>query len=380
VLFNRVGWYEGAIYYDLTSPDWRGVRITKDGWEIVALPPVFRRYKHQVAQVIPTTDGSPNDFLKFCNIREDDRCLFMVTVATFFIDGFPHVMPYFDGTQGDGKSFTSKSAKRLVDPSMALTMSTPKNLEHAQMIGEKHWLTVFDNISYIGGWFSDFLCRGITGEGDMKRSLYTDDDEFIRAYRRCFAMNGIGTYADRPDLLDRSIIFKIPKLRARRDEEEIIREWSQRLPGTLGGFFTAISKAMGVVDQIKGYEKFRMADFARWGAALAGPLGFTQDEFFRKYQESVNSKWEEAADVNTLHGRIVELMRSRDEWDVTFTALLNEVNPMLDKNLPTNTKKLSSELKRIGPLLLTSGIRWAYLKDREPGTGRTQILICKLDK
>ena len=326
-LFNRIGWHEGAIYYDLTTPDWKGVKITKDGWEITALPPVFRRYKHQAAQVIPTTDGNPINLLRFCNIREDDHCLFMVTVATFFIHGVPHVMPYLDGTQGGGKSITSKSTKGLVDPSSVMLMSIPKDLAHAQMIGDKHWVITFDNISYIAAWFSDFLCRGVTGEGDMKRSLYTDDDEFIRSYRRCFILNGIGTYADRPDLLDRSIIFGIPELHTKRSEEEIEAEWKQMLPGILGGFFTAVSKAMGIVDQIKGHKAFRMSDYARWGAALAEPLGYSQDEFFKKYQGSIDRKWEDAADVNTLNGKVVELMHERDEWKGSFSELLEEVNP-----------------------------------------------------
>ncbi|MBU4190182.1 MAG: hypothetical protein KJ886_04190, partial [Candidatus Thermoplasmatota archaeon] len=30
-MFNRVGWYDSAIYYDLTTQDWKGVRIDKGG-------------------------------------------------------------------------------------------------------------------------------------------------------------------------------------------------------------------------------------------------------------------------------------------------------------------------------------------------------------
>lgn len=52
-LYNRVGWHNGAIYYDLTTQDWRGVIITKDGWETVFLPPIFKRYPHQAEQVFP---------------------------------------------------------------------------------------------------------------------------------------------------------------------------------------------------------------------------------------------------------------------------------------------------------------------------------------
>ncbi|MBU1917097.1 bifunctional DNA primase/polymerase [bacterium] len=378
-LFNRVGWYEGAIYYDLTTPDWQGVKITRDGWEIGPLPPVFRRYKHQTKQVIPVRDGKANDFLKFCNIRENDQCLFLVTIATFFIPDIPHVIPNLDGTQGSGKSFTSKNIKGLVDPSVVMLMSAPKNLEQVQMIAEKHWVSPFDNISGIKGWLSDFLCRAVTGEGDMKRSLYTDDDEFIRAYRRCIVLNGIGTYADRPDLLDRSIIFDIPELIAKRSEEDIKAEWEQLLPGILGSFFTAISEAMGVVDLIRGHEAFRMSDFAQWGAALARPLGYTKEEFFKKYRESVKQKWVEAADVNTLTGKIVGLMQERGEWKGTFTTLLEEINPKSnrDNNLPCSERKLSSDLKRIGPLLNTNGLNVFYPKEREAGTGRKMITLSK---
>ncbi|GEM_PF-2755513 len=381
-LFNRMGWHEGAIYYDLTAPDWSGIKITKEGWEITELPPVFRRYKHQAKQVVPIKEGDPRNLLKFCNIREDDHCLFMVTLATFFIPDFPHAIPNLDGAQGSGKSVTSRNIKNLVDPSVVTLMSTPKDLEHVQMTAEKHWVSTFDNISRVPEWFSDFLCRGVTGEGDMKRSLYTNDDEFIRAYRRCFVLNGIGTYAERPDLLDRSIIFEIPDLGVKRPEDDIKAEWKQILPGILGGFFTAISKAMGVVDQIKGHEAFRMSDFARWGAALAGPLGYSQDEFFKDYQGSIDRKWEEAADVNTLNGKIVELVKSNSEWKGSFSDLLEAINPKSgrDRTLPDSARKLSSALKRIGPLLKTSGIKVIYPTRREPGTGRKHIILQWLDE
>ena len=102
----------------------------------------------------------------------------------------------------------------------------------------------------------------------MKRSLYTNDDEFIRSYRRCFVLNGIGSIMFRPDLIDRAIIFDIPLLKDTWPETIMVEEWKKALPGILGGFFTAVSKAMGVVAQVTGHEKFRMADFARWGGAF----------------------------------------------------------------------------------------------------------------
>lgn len=48
-LYNRVGWYKDFIFYDLTTPDWKGVFIAKEGWELTYLPPLFKRYNHQAA-------------------------------------------------------------------------------------------------------------------------------------------------------------------------------------------------------------------------------------------------------------------------------------------------------------------------------------------
>jgi hypothetical protein len=377
-LFNRVGWHDNAIYYDLTTPDWRGVRVDKNGWQIVPLPPLFRRHQHQAEQVIPAIGKDPKDILHFCNISQEDHCLFMATIATFFIPNIPHVILSQNGEQGSGKSNNSRKIKGLSDPSKVMLISTPKDLEQAQMTAEKHWISTFDNLSKIQEWFSDFLCRGVTGEGDMKRSLYTNDDEFIRAYRRCFVLNGIGASMWRADLLDRSIIFDIPILKNTRPEKLMDEEWKNALPGILGGFFSAISKAMGIIHTITGHEKFRMSDFAQWGAALSVAIGYSQEEFFQKYQESVDRKWQETAEENTLVNKLIALLESSGgEWQGSVTALLEKINPddSHDKHLPASQKALSSELMRIAPILRNVGIDVIRSSHREAGTGRKQVVL-----
>jgi hypothetical protein len=75
------------------------------------------------------------------------------------------------------------------------------------------------------------------------------------------------------------IIFDIPVLKETRPEKQIVDEWKASLPGILGGFFTAISNAMVVIDSVSGHERFRMSDFAKWGAVLAEALGYSREEF-----------------------------------------------------------------------------------------------------
>jgi hypothetical protein len=379
-LFNRVGWHDDAIYYDLTTPDWKGIKLTKDGWDIVPLPSIFRRYNHQSQQVIPVKGGDPKEILKFCNVAKEDYCLFMVTIATFFIPNIPHVIPTQSGEQGTGKSNNSRKIKGLSDPSKVMLISAPKDLEQAQMIADKHWINNFDNISRIPEWLSDFLCRAVTGEGDMKRSLYTNDDEYIRSYRRCFVLNGIGVSAWRPDLLDRSIVFDIPILSQRRPERLIEKDWNEALPRILGGFFTTIAKAMNSVDAVTGHEKFRMADFAQWGASLADELGFSREEFFRKYQDSVNRKWQDTAEDSTFAAKIRNLVESNAGfWQGSVSAILEKIKSSngFDKNIPQTPKALAAELMRLAPVMRNVGIDIIRSEKREAGTGRKVFIFRK---
>ena len=380
-LFNRVGWHDNKIFYDLTTADHKGVEIDSVGWKVVGIPPMFRRYQHQAEQVVPVAGCDPKDFLRFCNISIDDHCLFMALIASYFIPNIPHVILSQIGEQGSGKSNNSRKIKSLVDPSRVTLISSPKDLEHAQMIGEKHWLISFDNISRIPDWLSDYYCRGVTGEGDMKRSLYTNDDEFIRSYRRCFVLNGIGSSMYRPDLLDRSIIFEIPILKSSLPENAMNEEWQKSLPGILGGFFTVASKAMGRVSQVTGHEKFRMSDFAQWGGALAEVLGYSQDEFFKKYQESVDRKWQDTAEDSVFAKRITEFLeRHGGYWSGSPAELLSEIKPEDDeKGIPKTAKWLSNELVRIAPVMRNVGID--IIKDkREGGTGRRIFVIRKCER
>ncbi|MBU4311126.1 MAG: hypothetical protein KJ706_00190 [Candidatus Omnitrophica bacterium] len=380
-LFNRVGWHDGAIYYDLTTQDWKGVRVDKGGWQVVSLPPIFRRYQHQAGQVLPVYGGDPKAILRFCNISPDDHCLFMVLIASFFIPNIPHVILSQTGEQGSGKSNNSRKIKGLVDPSRVMLISTPKDLEQAQMTAEKHWISTFDNVSKILEWFSDFLCRGVTGEGDMKRSLYTNDDEFIRSYRRCFVLNGIGSSMWRTDLLDRAIIFDIPILKDTRPERIMDEEWQKSLPGILGGLFTAISKAINTVGTIKGHEKFRMSDFAQWGGALAEALGYSRDEFFRKYQESVERKWQDTAEDSAFAKKITDLLKKHNGyWEGATVELLEELRSE-DKDeigTPKTAKWLSTELVRIAPVMRNVGIDIVKKEKRQAGTGRRIFIIRKM--
>ena len=89
-------------------------------------------------------------------------------------------------------------------------------------------------------WMSDTLCRACTGAGFSKRELYTDDDDVIYNFRRCPGLNGINIVAHKPDLLDRSLLFRlehIPK-KDRRDEETLWRDFERERYSSLTSVIT----------------------------------------------------------------------------------------------------------------------------------------------
>ena len=70
-----------------------------------------------------------------------------------------------------------------------------------------------DNLSTVQDWFSDSLCRAATGEGDVRRALYTDGGLAVFAFRRVLLLNGIDVGALRGDLADRAIVVNLDRAR-----------------------------------------------------------------------------------------------------------------------------------------------------------------------
>src|SRR2546423_578970 len=70
---TRVAEHDGAIYLDLSDSEWRAVKITKEGWEVVQNPPVrFRRANAMLPLPPPERGGSIGELEKFINVPGED--------------------------------------------------------------------------------------------------------------------------------------------------------------------------------------------------------------------------------------------------------------------------------------------------------------------
>jgi len=221
---------------------------------------------------------------------------------------------------------------------------------------------------------SDTLCRAATGGGFTKRELYTDDDDIIYNFKRCVGLNGINIAAQRGDLLDRILLVglqDIPKSR-RRTEKQLLAEFESCKAEILGGFLDTLVKAIRIYPTVNPKELFRMADFTRWGCAIAKALGSSEEDFIDAYEEKVRTQIEEAAYASPVAMVLMDRMRSIVEvggantnWEGTpsklFTALTKHAKDELgistrQKAWPKAPHILVRQLNELAPSLKALGL------------------------
>lgn len=365
-VFTRVAGLDGKIYYDLGNYAWQVVEIDSEGWRVLDKSPVkFVRTANYKTQVMPVSGGSIHELRRFINVAsEDDWTLFVGWLISVFRPKEPYALLSLAGTQDAAKSTTTKMIRLLVDPSKALVRAQPKE-ERDLMVGAKNnWLLAFDNLSHIPDWFSDALCRVSTGGGQANRQNYKDGDEYVFDVARPVVMNGIEELATRPDLADRTINIFLPSLKdeERKDEEALYSEYNEALPRILGGVFDVLSSAVGRLPFTHAGDLPRMADVTRFVTAAESKLGWESGAFVKSYKD-----YRRTARLNTLEASnvgmaILGMMVKRGIWEGTAFELLNEIGGALPsgvkpKNFPTNSRSMSSNLRRLVQSLAEAGIK-----------------------
>lgn len=325
-LATRVAQHNDAIWYDLSNDDWSAIRIDKDGWEIMPPPvPLFYRHSHQKAQLNPIHGGNPWQLLDFININDPDiQKLFLVTMISYFIPEMPHPALIISGSQGSAKSVLCQMSKAIIDPSSLGISAIPERMGSLIQVLAHHWISFFDNVSFIKDEISDLFCKVITGSGFSKRELYSDDGDIIYNIQHSLGINSINNVAIKPDLLERGVVIELERISEdkRKLEKELWTDFNQALPGILGGIFDTISQAMAIREHINLPNKPRMADFAFWGSAIAEALGIGQEDFLRIYAQNQELQNSIALNEDNFATILIEFLEEQGDWDGKAQQLL----------------------------------------------------------
>lgn len=365
-LHLRVADHEGTVYVDTGRPDGQVIRIGQGRWAVTNTAPVrFLRTKLTGPMPVPPPDGDVTRLWDYVNVDAEDRpVLLAVLVAALIQCDVPHTVLALFAEQGSAKSTTTRMIVELIDPSPVPLRQAPRDADSWVTAASGSWVVALDNLSAIPPWLSDSLCRAATGDGSVKRALYTDADLAVVKFRRCVIVNGIDVGAVRPDLAERLATVELRRIdRHHRQPEAALRhKWQEALPGILGGLLDLAAAVHQRLETISVDESPRMADYGRTLAAVDEVLATNG---LSRYLSRADQLSEDSLSADPfierlrLHTR--ELFVGKSGGD-----LLAMTTPVGDhwrrpKEWPKNGRDVTAILRRHAPALRSLG--WAIEDD-----------------
>jgi putative DNA primase/helicase len=365
----RVGELAGKVYLDLCDADWRAVEIGRHGWQVVASSSIkFLRSPSMLAlpepELVDDARSPIEDLRQFANTRSDDDFIMLIgfLISALRPPSVPYPILSVDGEHGTGKSNMCATFRDLVDPNEAPIRAAPPDAHNLFLSASNSHLQIFDNLSRLEPWFSDALCQVSSGGGFAKRQNYADREETIFRVRKPVILNGIPFLADRPDLADRTIGVTLSPIlaSARRPEVELWRAFHGARPRILGHLCTAVSCAVGRIDQVSLPELPRMADSLLWMTAAAPAFNWPESVFVEAYARNQRAVIAEAYDAHPITGALSTFMVGHpypSGWEGSAAELLPGLNGCVKepvqqlKSWPTTPQRLGQALRRVAPLM-----------------------------
>jgi hypothetical protein len=313
----------------------------------------------------PQQDGDLNELYNIYLPTENDgdRLLLTAWLLGGLFARIPNPILLIVGQQGSAKTTRSLRLRSLLDPS-----STPVlgDLEMSNMFltFQHHAVPCFENVSHFNRREADMFCRAVTGNGVERRKLYTDGDQVLYSFRRPIIINGIDTPSTRPDFLDRCVIYNCKRMDQFIPLEELDRQFEIARPRLFGAMLDLLVKTLNVLDTTPAATKFRMADFARFGRAVAVALGKKPEDFDDAYQMNIQQQNFEVLEDAPM-GRVLETFAIRfastKPWAGTAEQLLAQLRQVAyvagdadgKNDLPKSARWLSSRLGELAPAMAT---------------------------
>ena len=264
----------------------------------------------------------------------------------------------------------------LVDPSPAAVRSHPRDVDTWAITAAGSWVVAVDNVSSIPEWWSDSLCKAVTGDGWVRRKLYTDYELSVITFRRVILLTSIDPGALRGDLGDRVVLVDLDPIdeNGRRCEADINIDYDAAKPRILGALLSLVSRVLLELPNVKLERKPRMADFAKLLATMDRVLADNADGADKCSLDIYLGQRDRIAEAviesDLVAMAVQSLLDNVDTWSGTATELLAEITPAKPpKGWPTTPQSLGGRLRRLTPALEQVGIK--LTKDRE-GHGRTR--------
>src|SRR5699024_11065823 len=185
-------------------------------------------------------------------------------------------------------------------------------------------------------------------------------------------LNGIDDIAQRPELLDRSIVINLPSITEenRKDEKTFWKEFEDKKSSILGALCDVVSSGLNQLPHTTLTKRPRMADFAIWITACEKSLGWHGGEFMEIYNQNRDKAIEQGIESDPFASAIMEIMKRNSEWIGNASQLIAEAGKYTDdrtrhsKAFPTS-RKVRDRIRRINPSLRSKNILYVEWESRK---------------
>ena len=152
--------------------------------------------------------------------------------------------------------------------------------------------------------------------------------------KRLVALNGINLEISQSDLLDRAILLRLNRIKPtkRLPDEELNKRFNERLPKLLGNIFITLARALALYPVLNHQEYPRMADYSRYGYAIAEAMGYGLGaEFINAYQTNIHLAVETAVEQNPLIDSLRQFVEEEQCWQGSMTELQHKLREEFKK-------------------------------------------------
>lgn len=363
-VYLRVAPHDGQIIINLANKNGEVVIIGKNGYEITDKSPVMFVASPAMDEILKPEKGQESilrDFQLLLGLNDMAFTRVMAFLINCLNSDGPYLCLLVQGEQGSGKSFLTECCKALVDPSQAPKIRLPNNERDLMIQAKDNMVMLFDNVSGLTADISDALCSLSTGGGFLTRKLYTDDELMVFTQKRPFILNGIASYATRPDLLERSVSIQMHPMaeNQRKGEENMRKEFERMRPALFAKLCEIVSCALRNFDETVTPTTVRMADAARWLVAAEPETGLPKGSLLNALQESQQEIILESLSQNSLAvalSQVARVKRFRGKVSELFTVLEQHRPSRYDRSFPSTPAHLSRALGMLRKPLEAAGI------------------------
>ena len=345
------------VVLDLGDESGQSILVTPEGWKVSDQRDVlFRRTQASGRLPVPEHHGELGELRDLLNVADGSWPLVLGWLVAALIEDIPHPVMALLGEQGTGKSTAQRTLARTIDPSPAQLRTAPRDIEQWVIAANASWVVALDNVSSIPPSLSDALCRAVTGDGLVRRRLYTDSDVSVVTLRRAVILSAIDPGDLRGDLADRLIAVELDRIgpEDRRQEASIGQRFLDAHPRILGALLDLLVRVLAEMPRVELDKLPRMADFAVVLAAIDQVLGTRGLE---AYLAQATRLAEVVVESDPVAEAVVDLLAKGAPIEATAGELLKVLTPdRTPKGWPSNPRGMGERIKRAAPALRQMGI------------------------